>query len=140
MRLSELEERSDALLFGAVVAGDLEDDGATVDCPILAMALELWRLTGSLSGVAAGLEAWRPGEPWRAWTTGSWLGWCALRPRVSRGMSLLAAAALVDASLKRRQKLAARAERLRRDTEESRAELERVTKLVEEAACSTNRG
>lgn len=140
MKLSELEERGDSLIFGAVAAGDLEDDGAPVACHVLAMALEYWRLTGSLGGVAAGLTYWRPGEPWAEWVVASWAGWCSLRPRVSQGLSLLAAAALVDASLKRRRKLAARAERLRRDTEESRLELERVTRLVEEAACSTNRG
>lgn len=89
MDLSAIDERGDHRIFGAVVAGDIVDDGAPVDCEVLAMALELWRITGTLSGVAAGLEGWRPGEPWGRWVSAAWLGWQEVRPYVERGKALV---------------------------------------------------
>jgi hypothetical protein len=136
--LSELDETTDAALLGAVAMGDVEDDGGPVGCPTLAMALELWRLTGSLYGVASGLEAWRPGEPWAEWVASSWAGWCAVRPLVASGMKALAAVALVQASEARRRALVSKGERLLRDMAENEAALERALTLAE-AACSTNR-
>ena len=94
MLLSSLSE-TDAALFGAVVQGDLLDDGAPVGCEVLAMALELWRLTGSLGGVRAGLEQWRPGEPWELWLDAALAEWAELRPRVLRGYAMIDALALV---------------------------------------------
>ena len=52
MLLSSLFETTDAALFGAVVQGDVTDDGAPVGCEVLAMALELHRLGAD---VAAGM-------------------------------------------------------------------------------------
>lgn len=137
MNLSDINPRSDPVLLGAVAVGDVVDDGGPVDCEVLAMALELWRLTGTLCGVAAGLAAWRPGEPWAAWTAAAWAGWEALRPRVAQGMATLAACALVDACVARHEALVARAERLRRDREREAETMERVLLLLE-APCSTN--
>ena len=94
MLLSSLET-TDAALFGAVVQGDVLDDGAPVGCEVLAMALELWRLTGSLAGVRAGLEQWRPGEPWELWVDAAVAEWAELRPRVLRGYAMIDALALV---------------------------------------------
>ena len=94
MLLSSLET-TDAALFGAVVQGDVLDDGAPVGCEVLAMALELWRLTGSLHGVRAGLEQWRPGEPWELWLEAALAEWADLRPRVLRGYAMIDALALV---------------------------------------------
>lgn len=94
MLLSSLDS-TDAALFGAVVQGDVLDDGAPVGCEVLAMALELWRLTGSLGGVCAGLEQWRPGEPWELWLDAALAEWAELRPRVLRGYAMIDALALV---------------------------------------------
>lgn len=94
MLLSSLET-TDAALFGAVVQGDVTDDGAPVGCEVLAMALELHRLTGSLAGVRAGLTAWRPGEPWELWVDAALGEWAELRPRVLRGYAMIDALALV---------------------------------------------
>lgn len=92
--LSSLAETTDAALFGAVLAGDITDDGGPVECEILAMALELWRLTGSVEGVHAGLEAWRYGEPWEDWLDAAIEGWAEVRPRVLRLQATAAALAL----------------------------------------------
>ncbi len=93
MLLSSLDS-TDAALFGAVVHGDVLDDGGPVACPVLAMALELWRMTGSLDGVRAGLAAWRYGEPWEDWVDAACAAWAELRPRVLRLQALAAALAL----------------------------------------------
>lgn len=93
MLLSSLDS-TDAALFGAVVQGDVTDDGGPVGCEVLAMALELWRLTGSVEGVRAGLEAWRYGEPWEDWVDAACAAWAELRPRVQRLQALAAALAL----------------------------------------------
>ena len=77
MLLSSLET-TDAALFGAVVQGDVTDDGAPVGCEVLAMALELHRLGAD---VAAGLTAWRPGEPWELWVDAAVAEGAELRPR-----------------------------------------------------------
>lgn len=92
MLLSSLGGETDAALFGAVVAGDVLDDGAPVGCEVLAMALELHRLGAD---VAAGLEAWRPGEPWEIWLDAAHAEWAELRPRVLRGCAMIDALALV---------------------------------------------
>ena len=94
MLLSSLDS-TDAAIFGAVVQGDVLDDGAPVGCEMLAMALELWRLTGSLHGVCAGLEQWRPGEPWELWVDAALAEWAELRPQVLRGYAMIDALALV---------------------------------------------
>lgn len=92
MLLSSLGGETDAALFGAVVAGDVLDDGAPVGCEVLAMALELHRLGAD---VAAGLTAWRPGEPWELWLDAAHAEWAELRPRVLRGCAMIDALALV---------------------------------------------
>lgn len=138
MRLSSLEDRTDAAILGAVAMGDVVDDGCPVGCHVLAMALELWRVTSSLEGVAWGLSAWRPGEPWAEWVASSWAGWCAARPIVASGMTALAAIALVQASDARRRALVSKGERLLRDMAENEAALDRALTLAE-TACSTNR-
>ena len=92
MLLSSLFETTDAALFGAVVQGDVTDDGAPVGCEVLAMALELHRLGAD---VAAGLTAWRPGEPWELWLDAALAEWAELRPRVLRGYAMIDALALV---------------------------------------------
>lgn len=92
MLLSSLADETDAALFGAVVAGDVLDDGAPVGCEVLAMALELHRLGAD---VAAGLTAWRPGEPWELWLDAAHAEWAELRPRVLRGFAMIDALALV---------------------------------------------
>lgn len=90
MLLSSIDS-TDAALFGAVVQGDVTDDGGPVGCEVLAMALELWRLTGSIDGVRSGLEAWRYGEPWEDWVDAACAAWAELRPRV-RALRVLAVA------------------------------------------------
>ena len=100
MLLSSLGGETDAALFGAVVAGDVLDDGAPVGCEVLAMALELHRLGAD---VAAGLEACRPAAP-RVELDERGAGeeldaahaeWAELRPRVLRGCAMIDALALV---------------------------------------------
>lgn len=103
MLLSSLGGETDAALFGAVVAGDVLDDGAPVGCEVLAMALELHRLGAD---VAAGLSLWRPGEPWELWLDAAHAEWAELRPRVLRGCAMIAALALVGEAM--RAEMAAR--------------------------------
>lgn len=93
MLLSSLET-TDAALFGAVVQGDVLDDGGPVESEALAMALELWRITGDLSLVVAGLEGWRWGEPWAEWIDAAIDGWRELAPRVEKMRVLAVAIAL----------------------------------------------
>ena len=97
MLLSSLDETTDAALFGAVAAGDLADDGGPVGCEVLAMALELHRLGAD---VAAGLSAWRPGEPWELWVDAAHAEWATLRPRVLRGFRSIEALALVGEAVR----------------------------------------
>ena len=94
MLLSSLDDTSDSRLFGAVHDGFLMDDGGPVESEALAMALELWRITGSLDGVRAGLSAWRPGEPWEEWIEAAVEGWRELAPRVEKMRVLAVAVAL----------------------------------------------
>ena len=94
MLLSSLDDTSDSRLFGAVHDGALLDDGGPVESEVLAMALELWRMTGSLAGVRAGLEGWRPGEPWGEWIEAALAGWREVAPRVERLRVLAVAVAL----------------------------------------------
>ena len=93
MLLSSLPT-DDAALFGAVHDGYVLDDGGPVESEVLAYALELWRMTGSLAGVRAGLTAWRPGEPWELWVDAALGEWAELRPRVERLRVLAVAVAL----------------------------------------------
>ena len=79
MLLSSLPT-DDARLYGAVHDGALLDDGGPVESEVLAMALELWRMTGSLDGVRAGLSAWRPCEPWEEWIEAAVEGWREVAP------------------------------------------------------------
>ena len=95
MLLSSLDDTSDSRLFGAVHDGAILDDGGPVESEVLAMALELWRITGDLAGVRAGLEQWRPGEPWELWLEAALAEWADLRPRVLRGYAMIDALALV---------------------------------------------
>lgn len=95
MLLSSLDDTSDSRLFGAVHDGAVLDDGAPVGCEVLAMALELWRITGDLSRVVAGLSAWRPFEPWEEWIDAAIEGWREVRPHVERGYAAINALALV---------------------------------------------
>lgn len=94
MLLSSLDDTSDSRLFGAVHDGALLDDGGPVESEVLAMALELWRMTGDLAGVRAGLSAWRPGEPWEEWIESAVEGWREVAPRVERLRVLAVAVAL----------------------------------------------
>ena len=94
MLLSSLDETSDSRLFGAVVQGDVLDDGGPVESEVLAMALELWRITGSLSLVALGLSAWRPCEPWEEWIEAAVEGWREVAPHVEHCCRLVDALAL----------------------------------------------
>lgn len=140
LRLADLDVTSDPAILAAVALGDLEDDGSRVDSEELAMALELWRLTGSLHGVAAGLEAWRPGEGWAAWTAASWASWCALRGRVRDGLTCLTVIALVEAAEARRLLLERRAAEVLGAMDRNSADVRRLCALLGDAACSTNRG
>ncbi|MBL0219997.1 MAG: hypothetical protein IPQ07_39790 [Myxococcales bacterium] len=94
MLLSSLDDTSDSRLFGAVHDGHVLDDGGPVESEVLAMALELWRITGDLSLVVAGLEGWRPGEPWEEWIEAAVEGWREVAPRVERLRVLAVALAL----------------------------------------------
>ena len=94
MLLSSLDDTSDSRLFGAVHDGALLDDGGPVESEVLAMALELWRITGDLSRVVAGLSAWRPFEPWEEWVESALAGWREVAPRVERLRVLAVAVAL----------------------------------------------
>lgn len=94
MLLSSLPT-DDARLFGAVHDGAVLDDGGPVESEALAMALELWRITGSLDGVRAGLDQWRPCEPWAEWIDAAVEGWREVRPHVGRGYAAINALALV---------------------------------------------
>lgn len=94
MLLSSLDDTSDSRLFGAVHDGAILDDGGPVESEVLAMALELWRITGDLSLVVAGLEGWRPCEPWGEWIGAAVEGWRELAPRVEKMRVLAVAVAL----------------------------------------------
>lgn len=94
MLLSSLDETADSRLFGAVHDGALLDDGGPVESEPLAMALELWRMTGDLRGVRAGLSAWRPGEPWEEWIEAAVEGWRETRPHVEHCCRLVDALAI----------------------------------------------
>ena len=94
MLLSSLDDTSDSRLFGAVHDGALLDDGGPVESEVLAMALELWRMTGSLSLVALGLSAWRPCEPWEEWIEAAVEGWREVAPHVEHCCRLVDALAL----------------------------------------------
>lgn len=140
LRLGDLDETTDPALLAAVALGDVLDDGSPVGCEVLAMALELWSLTGSLHGVASGLEAWRPGEEWAAWTAASWAGWRALRGRVREGLTLVAVVALLDAAEARRVMLEKKAAEVLGAMDRNSADARRLYALLGDAACSTNQG
>lgn len=114
MLLSSLPT-DDARLLGAVAAGDVVDDGEPVEIEVLAMALELWRITGSLAGVRVGLEQWRPCEPWAEWVDAAVEGWREVAPRVERLRVLAVAVALTGeasrVALEERRALERQAER-----------------------------
>lgn len=93
MLLSSLPT-DDARLFGAVHDGAILDDGGPVESEVLAMALELWRITGDLSLVVAGLSAWRPCEPWEEWVESAVEGWRETQPHVEHCCRLVDALAL----------------------------------------------
>lgn len=116
LRLSSLEERSAAELFGAVVFGAVVDDECDVDDATLALALECWRAAQTLSGTVELLRIVRPGEPWGEWVSSACAAWLAIEPQVAR-MKAMTLAALVA-------------------RESSRLELERIeafTKFAERA-------
>jgi hypothetical protein len=98
--LSSLSETADAALFGAVFDGYVLDDGGPVESEVLAFALELWRMTGDLSRVRAGLEGWRPGEPWEEWIEAAVEGWREVRPHVEHCCRLVDALALCGEAMR----------------------------------------
>lgn len=131
MLLSSLDS-TDAALFGAVVQGDVLDDGAPVGCEVLAMALELWRLTGSLAGVRAGLSAWRPGEPWEEWIEAAVGGWREVAPHVEHCCRLVDALALCGEAMRAETAAHAGLERALKRHATAREAGERAARMMRE--------
>lgn len=124
MLLSSLSPTGDARLFGAVHDGHVLDDGGPVESEPLAMALELWRITGSLDGVRAGLEGWRPCEPWEEWVEAAVEGWREVAPR-AEAMRVLAVAVALTGEASR----VALEERRALERQVERAEAARVVEV-----------
>lgn len=115
MRLSLIGVREDSLIFGAVVCGDIEDDGAPVTSEPLAWALVVWALTGDLRAVVAAMSAHMPGHPWGAWVAASIAGWLAIRDEVRRGLTRILAHSVLDAATRERKRLERAATKLLAD-------------------------
>ena len=103
------------MIFGAVVCGDIEDDGATVTSEPLAWALVVWAETGDLRMVVAAMTAHMPGHPWGAWVAASIHGWLAIRHEVRRGLTRILAHSVLGAAVKERKRLERAAQKLLAD-------------------------
>ena len=89
-------ERSDVRVLGAVLAGDVVDDGAPVEDVPLRIALEAVR---EGRDVVEALEEHRFGAPWETWVEAAVDGWAAVRwerRRVTVAAVVLARASMAE--------------------------------------------
>lgn len=96
-------ERSDVRVLGAVLAGDVVDDGAPVEDVPLRLALAAVR---EGRDVVLALEEHRYGAPWEAWVEAAVEGWAAVR--WERRRALVAAVVLARASMAEEERRLAR--------------------------------